>query len=149
MESMKTILACTVLVTMFLLGGCSSHPPASIGVYDGKLSPCPDSPNCVSSMSEVEEAFILPLDVQGDRGEVMNMLKGILNDYGGVEVLSERDDYLHAGFRSKVFGFVDDVEFYFPEGSSQLHVRSASRLGYWDAGANRKRIEKIRVLLKK
>ncbi len=149
MGIMKNVLVCTGLVMMLLLGGCSGHPPSSIGLHDGNFSPCPDSPNCVSSMSDREKTYILPLDIQGDRKEVMSALKSILDEYGGVEILVERDDYIHAGFRSRIFGFVDDVEFYFPEGSLHIHVRSASRLGYWDAGANRKRIEKIRALLKK
>ena len=51
---------------------------------------------------------------------------------------------LHAKFRSAVFGFVDDVEFYFgPPGSIQ--VRSASRTGYYDVGVNRERVETIRA----
>ncbi|PZO25782.1 MAG: DUF1499 domain-containing protein, partial [Betaproteobacteria bacterium] len=45
------------------------------------------------------------------------------------------------------FGFVDDVEFRIDQGSGLLHVRSASRVGYSDLDANRKRVEQIRVLL--
>lgn len=45
-----------------------------------------------------------------------------------------RNQYLHAEFRSAVFGFVDDVEFYFsPPGTIQ--VRSASRTGYCAVGS--------------
>jgi len=40
-------------------------------------------------------------------------------------------------------GFVDDVEFFFPD-TAVIHMRSASRVGYSDFGANRKRLEKIR-----
>jgi uncharacterized protein (DUF1499 family) len=37
------------------------------------------------------------------------------------------------------------VEFYFPK-EKVIHVRSASRLGYFDLGVNRKRVEQIRKL---
>jgi uncharacterized protein (DUF1499 family) len=53
-------------------------------------------------------------------------------------------DDIHAEFRSRVFGFVDDVEFFFPAGQRVIHVRSASRTGYSDFGVNRKRIERMR-----
>jgi uncharacterized protein (DUF1499 family) len=42
-------------------------------------------------------------------------------------------------------GYVDDVEFSLDPAASVIHVRSASRLGESDLGANRKRIEAIRV----
>jgi uncharacterized protein (DUF1499 family) len=145
---MKRLQLCIGFSIMCALSGCSGHPPASIGVHDGKFSPCPDSPNCVSSMSDMDKSYILPIDIQGDREEAIHLLKRILDEYGGVEVLLDRDGYIHATFRSKVLGFVDDVEFYIPEGSQHIHVRSASRLGYWDVGVNRKRIEKIRALFK-
>ncbi|HAE22942.1 MAG TPA: DUF1499 domain-containing protein, partial [Spirochaetaceae bacterium] len=48
-------------------------------------------------------------------------------------------------YRSKLFRFVDDVEFYFPPALSLIHVKSASRVGYSDMGVNRKRVEDIRA----
>ena len=54
-------------------------------------------------------------------------------------------DYIHAEFRSLVFQFVDDVEFYFPPEKSIIHVKSASRSGYYDFGVNRRRVERVRA----
>ena len=45
-------------------------------------------------------------------------------------------------------GFVDDVEFLFPK-EKIIHVRSASRIGYSDFGANRRRVEHLRELFTK
>jgi len=53
--------------------------------------------------------------------------------------------YLHVEFRSTLFRFVDDVEFVIDEPQGLIHIRSASRVGYSDLGANRKRMEKIRL----
>ena len=61
----------------------------------------------------------------------------------GSRVITDKQDYLYVEFKSRIMGFVDDVEFYFPE-ESIIHVRSASRMGYSDLGVNRKRIETIR-----
>jgi uncharacterized protein (DUF1499 family) len=63
-------------------------------------------------------------------------------------ILTVQANYIHAEFTSAVFKFVDDVEFYFlvkDVNTTIIHIRSASRVGYSDLGANRKRIEKIRA----
>lgn len=47
--------------------------------------------------------------------------------------------------RSALFRFADDVEFFLDEGTSTIHMRSASRVGYSDFGVNRRRVEEIRT----
>jgi uncharacterized protein (DUF1499 family) len=59
-------------------------------------------------------------------------------------VVTFEENVIQAEFLSSVFGFVDDVEFYFDDRKKIIHVKSASRVGYSDLGANRRRIEKIR-----
>jgi uncharacterized protein (DUF1499 family) len=60
------------------------------------------------------------------------------------QLVTVEDHYLHAEFTSLIFRFVDDVEFLHDPASSQIHVRSASRIGHSDLGVNRARIEKLR-----
>ncbi|MBE2221345.1 MAG: DUF1499 domain-containing protein [Anaerolineae bacterium] len=48
-------------------------------------------------------------------------------------------------FRSPIWRFVDDVGIYFDESAGLIQFRSASRLGYGDGDANRKRMEEIRA----
>ena len=55
------------------------------------------------------------------------------------------DEFLHIEFTSKIFRFVDDVEFYFDE-PGVIHFRSASRIGHSDMGVNRDRMEEIERL---
>jgi uncharacterized protein (DUF1499 family) len=59
-------------------------------------------------------------------------------------IVTLEEDYIRAEFKSRIFGFVDDVEFWFDDEQKVIHFRSASRVGYSDLGANRKRMEKIR-----
>ncbi len=62
-----------------------------------------------------------------------------------------QENYIRVEFTSLIFRFVDDVEFYFPTAENEkmiIHIRSASRIGYSDFGANRKRIEQIRKKLR-
>jgi len=58
-----------------------------------------------------------------------------------------RDDYLRVEFRTFWLGFVDDAEFWADPATGVVQLRSASRLGEGDLGANRARIEKLRELL--
>jgi uncharacterized protein (DUF1499 family) len=114
------------------------------GNTEGRLKPCPRSPNCVSSLAGDERHAIPPLVYNGPLEDAGRALLGVLKTAPRVTLVVSEPDYVHAEFRSRVFGFVDDVEFFFQAGQRVIHVRSASRSGYFDFGVNRKRIEGIR-----
>ncbi len=122
---------------------CAGNPPTTIGVTNGHLAPCPDSPNCVSSQSDDKPHTIAPLVYNGEMAAAKKTLTQVVTSMPGSRVITDKQDYLYVEFKSRIMGFVDDVEFYFPE-ESIIHVRSASRMGYSDLGVNRKRIETIR-----
>lgn len=61
-----------------------------------------------------------------------------------VAIAAEHGDGLHAVATSAVFRFDDDIRVQFIALSAQqstLAIYSASRVGYWDLGANRRRVE--------
>ena len=75
----------------------------------------------------------------------------IHNELKRAKIIVAEDHYIRVEFISKVFRFIDDLEFYFPNTKSKemtIHVRSASRVGHSDFGVNRKRIEQIRSKFK-
>jgi uncharacterized protein (DUF1499 family) len=109
-----------------------------------KISPCPSSPNCVSSLSEDRQHAIEPLQFSGPRDAARQKLLAILEKLNRARVTRSDTDYIHAEFRSLIFQFVDDVEFLFAAEGNIIHVKSASRVGYSDLGANRRRVEQIR-----
>lgn len=109
------------------------------------LSPCPDKPNCVSSASEDPRHRIAPLRYQGSGDEAFQRLKRVILSQLRTRLIDEDTHCLHFEFRSRLFGFIDDVVFYRRDGAGQIDVRSASRTGYWDFGVNRRRIEQIRA----
>ena len=110
------------------------------------LTPCPKTPNCVSSLAEDKQHFIEPIAYQGKTAVTQRELLEILNSFKRVRVVRLEEDYIHAEFTSSVFRFVDDVEFAFDDVNKIIQVKSASRTGYSDLGVNRRRIEKIREL---
>lgn len=86
---------------------------------------------------------MLPLHFKEDLNQSRALIKKIVSQMPRTELLNERSDYLHFTFKSALFGFIDDVEFYFDESKKMIHFRSASRTGYSDLGANRKRMTAI------
>jgi len=114
------------------------------------LKPCPASPNCVSSLAEEDGKHrVPPLNWTGELAPAQARLRRAVLAAGPATFVVEEDRYWHIEFRSRIFRFVDDVEFLFDPERKQIHVRSASRLGQWDLGVNRKRVETIRELYTK
>jgi len=115
------------------------------GLENGTLPPCPTSPNCVCSRSSDQDHFVEPLKYQESRAKARDRLIAIIRAMDRANITTIEDDYIHAEFTSTLFRFVDDVEFYFPADAKVIEVRSAARLGYYDFGVNRRRVERIRA----
>jgi len=71
----------------------------------------------------------------------------MVENWPRVKLVIQRDDYLHAECRSRVFGFVDDLELHLRAAENIIAVRSAARLGHSDFGVNRRRVEALRAAL--
>lgn len=117
------------------------------GIVNGRLAPCPATPNCVSSLTEDQTQLVEPFKLSGDSTAIREKLKAALNRLGGAHVVKEETNYLHAVASTAFFRFRDDVELLIDPANGVVHIRSASRLGVSDLGANRKRVEKLRRLL--
>ena len=134
-----------ILPLVVLLSACSGSPPDNLGVTDGRLAACPDSPNCVNSQASDTRHAIEALPLKGTPEQTQAYLKALLKDEPRASLVEETPGYLRAEFSSKLMRFVDDVEFVV--GAAGVDVRSASRLGYADFDVNRERIEQVRQRL--
>lgn len=135
------LVIAAVCVLFFLLGLWSQKGEA-LGLVSGKLAPCTSKPNCVSSEAETQpEKLVKPLS------GTLKQAKAAVIATGGI-ITSETDRYISATYMSKTFKFIDDVELR-AEGNQEVHIRSGSRVGYSDRGANRKRVAAIRAALHK
>lgn len=112
------------------------------------LRDCGSSPNCVSSTASDPARRVDPLPVSVPAARLMAELENILRSLPRTTIVERRPDYLRAEART-LLGFVDDVEFFLDASKNLLHMRSASRVGYWDLGVNRKRLEMIRSELRR
>lgn len=128
------------------LGGVfTGDRPDNIGVIDGKLASCPNTPNCVASQSSDEKHAITPIIYQGARETAKANIVDILGVVPRTKIVEETDSYILAESESRLMGFVDDTEFYFPADENVIQVRAAARMGESDLGVNRRRIEQIRL----
>ncbi len=119
--------------------------PKDLGVRAGKLKTCPNKPNCVSSQVEASDAhYTAPLHFRVSASDALARIKKIIATMPRTQVVGEAPNYIYAEFKTKLMGYVDDVEFFVDENAHVIHVRSASRLGYRDFNVNRERIEAIR-----
>jgi uncharacterized protein (DUF1499 family) len=85
-----------------------------------------------------------PLRYAGDGGAAFARLRDLVAVWPGASIVVQAPGYLHAEFRTRWLGFVDDVELLLDPAAGVIHVRSASRLGHSDLGTNRRRVEAIR-----
>jgi uncharacterized protein (DUF1499 family) len=122
--------------------------PDNLGVTNGRLARCKRTPNCVSSQADPADAehYIAPIPFKGTVVEAMVAAKRAVESMERARIVREERGYLYAEFRSKLLGYVDDVELFFD--GNAIHVRSASRLGRRDFGVNRDRVERLRALVK-
>lgn len=147
MKRYRTLI--TIAVAGFLFSACSGTRPGNLGIQgDGRLAPCPNTPNCVSSVAAKDDTrhYIAPIDA--DEG-TWQKLEQVLEATPRIEIIARDERYLRAAATTRILRFVDDLEFLYQPAHSRIDVRSASRIGRSDFGVNRKRIERIREHLDK
>lgn len=128
----------------------SGKRPRNLGVNDGRLASCGRRLNCVSSQADPGDAqrYVAPIRFRGSAAEAIAASRRAVESMQRARVVSVEGNYLHAEFRSRLMGYVDDVELMLDAKAGVLHVRSASRLGRRDFGVNRARVEALRAGLK-
>lgn len=112
-----------------------------IGVVQGKLRDCPGTPNCVCTEANRKDQKIARVQL-ADEKDFQRIEEILIGQMGG-RLEKKTADYLHVEFTSKLLGFVDDFEVLWDRENQQLQIRSASRIGRSDLGANRKRIQRF------
>lgn len=134
------VLVLAVVVLFASRSYASRQNPPPVGLVDGKLRACPSSPNCVQSEGADADHSIEPLAYKTDRGASERALEAALGSIGNTQIQARSGDHWHAHNVSRLFRFIDDIEVRFDDAAKQIHLRSGSRVGYSDMGANRKRM---------
>ena len=143
------LLSVTILIRFYILANQSKNGKSPV-LIAGRLSPCPDKPNCVNSeFDEDKSHYISHLNYPVEKSEeIMDLVKAVIQEAGG-EIQSEQDSYMAFTFTVSIFSFVDDLEIRLDKSKNIIHLRSGSRVGTSDLGVNRKRVELISDLFNK
>jgi len=126
------------------VSGCSTNRN---GRMEGGPRPslaCPSTPNCVSSYAVGTTQYVPPIRYEGDMDTAKTRLVSAIQSLEHSRIVATDGQSIRAEFTSALFGFVDDVEVIFDDMAKVIHVKSASQVGYFDFGVNRKRVEQIR-----
>lgn len=138
-----------LLVLIVLQFFTNRKVPNTLGVTDGNFSPLKTTPNGVSTQAINSTKKVKPLILDSSVDKSKDKWKSIIAKLPNARLITEKENYLHFVFTSDFFKFNDDVEFYFDEKEKVIHFKSQSRIGYSDAGVNRKRYEMLKKLFSK
>ena len=132
------------VIMLWSTSGSSAPRPDNLGLKNNLLLSCPKSPNCVLSQTSGPKHQIHPIHYTSSVEIAKERLNRVILSMVDTRIITQNKVYWHVEFTTRWLRFIDDVEFYFPESEALIHLRSASRSGYWDLGVNRKRVEEIR-----
>ena len=100
------------------------------------LSDCKLKTNCIFQTWKVddsEKAFI--------------ELIQILENTPRLEIINKEKDYIHAIATSRIMKFIDDIEIKNLNQDNIFQIKSSSRLGFYDLGVNKRRVQTLRFRL--
>jgi uncharacterized protein (DUF1499 family) len=139
-------LATSKEATMF-----SGKRPSNLGLTQGRFASCGARLNCVSSQASPDDPqrHVAPIAFKGSAADAIAAARRAVESMPRATVVHQDGNYLYAEFRSKLMGFVDDVELTYDASAGALQVRSASRLGRRDFDVNRKRVEALRARIER
>ena len=100
------------------------------------LSDCKLKTNCIFQTWKVddsEKAFI--------------ELIQILENTPRLEIINKEKNYIHAIATSRIMKFIDDIEIKNLNQDNIFQIKSSSRLGIYDLGVNKRRVQTLRFRL--
>ena len=137
----------SMVIAVFVLT-CSNPKSGEDSARFESMADCPDRPNCVSSEAQDAKHTIDPFRLKGNPAAGWDAIVSVVVNLPRSEVVKQTDRYLHTECKSRLFGFVDDLELRLDPMTGVVAIRSASRVGYSDWGVNRRRVEALRQILR-
>ena len=129
---------------MFVALSMDSRKQPELWLINEKLRVCPETPNCACSEYPDEAAYIKALNYSTTATEAWDRIQQVIIETGGA-ILTEKNGYLHATYKTTIMRYIDDVELRLDADKQLIHFRSASRVGHSDLGTNHKRVERLKA----
>ena len=103
---------------------------------DENLSECRLLTNCILQTWKVN-----------DSEKAFNELIQILENTPRIEIIKKEKNYIHAIATSRIMKFIDDIEIKNLNKDNIFQIKSSSRLGIYDLGVNKRRVQTLRFRL--
>tara|TARA_Y100001933_G_scaffold136154_1_gene135331 strand:- start:279 stop:665 length:387 start_codon:yes stop_codon:yes gene_type:complete len=103
---------------------------------DDNLSECKLITNCIFETWKVD-----------DSEKAFTELVQILENTPRLEIIKKDKNYIHAIATSRIMKFIDDIEIKNLHQDNIFEIKSSSRLGFYDLGVNKRRVETLRFRL--
>jgi uncharacterized protein (DUF1499 family) len=139
---MNTRQLISIVGATLLVAGCTSAPMQPGNGED--LAVCGSFPNCVVSVDKNSSAYIKPLSANLQQWQALKQTLGQQDDW---QIIINDESFIQAVVTTATMRFKDDVQLQFVAADETIQVRSSSRLGYSDMGANAARVEGLRETL--
>jgi uncharacterized protein (DUF1499 family) len=135
------------LMMLTIINGSSEAKPEININGEKNIGGCSDRLNCVSSQSSNGRHAVKPFRLKGTPAKSWNNIANFVANMPRTTIVDASDQYLHAECKSRLLGFIDDLELQLDPSTGLIAIRSASRVGHYDFGVNRRRVEKLRNTL--
>ncbi len=152
----KILITIIILLALFLLSRVIvpklSPAPKWVNSQPPVMGTTTQNPNFVSSVSEEDARNVDPLTIPAEWSstEYLELIKQTAVEEFGWKVMNASEGWIHFICYTPVMCFVDDlVVMKRSEADKQIDIKSASRLGYSDLDANRKRVDALRKSLER
>ena len=103
---------------------------------DDNLSECKLITNCILQTWKVDNSE-----------KAFNELLQIMENTPRLEIIKKENNYIHAIATSRIMKFIDDVEIKNLTQDNIFQIKSSSRLGIYDLGVNKRRVQTLRFRL--
>lgn len=143
---MKITRTLTLLALSAASAACGGLTERSSGLVEGRLTPCPSAPRCVSSLATDPRHAVAPIVLARGGPEAWAGVVAAVAASPRTTVVEKTQTYLRAEVISPWHFYTDDLELHWAT-PPQVEVRSSGRIGYYDFGVNRDRVEALRARL--
>jgi len=135
-----------IVIVSVWLASCGTFAKTPMGVSDsGLLKPCPQAPRCVSSVAANAERRVAALQLREASQGAWESLLQTLDAMSRTVLVEQQPHYVRAEITSPWGVYTDDLELLRETDSTTIHIRSSSRIGYYDFNVNRERVEALRA----
>ena len=103
---------------------------------DENISDCKLTTNCIFQTWKVDDSEKAFID-----------LIEILENTPRLKIIDKEKNYIHAIATSRIMKFIDDIEIKNLNKDNIFQIKSSSRLGIYDLGVNKRRVQTLRFRL--